>query len=165
MPFAGLSIDADDALRRLKDFQESLLSLVRARRPADPAEVVRRSDADTIYALDAAVEQMIEEFFRDWGHDVPLVLIAEGLVDENGREGARVFPEGTREDSAALRVILDPIDGTRLLMYEKRSAWSLAGAAPNRGSATSLRDLEVAVMTELPTTDRKSTRLNSSHRL
>jgi hypothetical protein len=36
-------------------------------------------------------------------------------------------------------------------MYDKRSAWSLGGAAPNRGPATRLSDIEVAVMTELPT--------------
>ncbi len=36
-------------------------------------------------------------------------------------------------------------------MYDKRSAWALAGVAPNKGPGTSLRDIEVAVMTELPT--------------
>ena len=46
---------------------------------------------------------------------------------------------------------MDPVDGTRGLMYDKRPAWSLAGAAPNKGDATRLSDIEVAVMTELPT--------------
>jgi hypothetical protein len=36
-------------------------------------------------------------------------------------------------------------------MYDKRAAWSLAGAAPNKGPQTRLRDIEVAAMTELPT--------------
>jgi hypothetical protein len=36
-------------------------------------------------------------------------------------------------------------------MYDKRAAWALAGVAPNKGPATRLRDIEVAVMTELPT--------------
>ncbi len=36
-------------------------------------------------------------------------------------------------------------------MYDKRAAWALAGVAPNKGPGTRLRDIEVAVMTELPT--------------
>src|SRR5206468_8298066 len=77
--------------------------------------------------------------------------IAEGIESETGIEGVKVFPDGAREDDAAIRVIVDPIDGTRGLMYDKRAAWALAGVAPNRGPATRLRDIEVAVMTELPT--------------
>jgi len=46
---------------------------------------------------------------------------------------------------------VDPIDGTRGIMYDKRPAWALAGVARNKGSGTRLRDIEVAVMTELPT--------------
>ena len=52
---------------------------------------------------------------------------------------------------AAIRLIVDPIDGTRGIMYDKRSAWSVAGVAPNHGPDTRLRDIEIAVMTELPT--------------
>ena len=44
-----------------------------------------------------------------------------------------VLPEGTPEADAVWRVIVDPIDGTRGLMYQKRSAWILTGVAPNRG--------------------------------
>ena len=47
-------------------------------------------------------------------------------------------------------MIVDPIDGTRGLMYQKRPAWILTGVAPNRGEATSLADIEVAVQTEIP---------------
>ena len=45
-------------------------------------------------------------------------------------------------------VIVDTIDGTRGLMYDKRPAWCLAAAAPHGGS---LRDIVAAAMTELPT--------------
>jgi hypothetical protein len=37
-------------------------------------------------------------------------------------------------------------------MYNKRSAWWLAGLAPNRGDKTSLQDIDVAVQVEIPTT-------------
>jgi hypothetical protein len=35
-------------------------------------------------------------------------------------------------------------------MYQKRSAWILTGVAPNRGPGTSLRDIDLAVQTEIP---------------
>ncbi len=114
-------------------------------------EVTRSTQADTIYAIDADVEPIIEEHCREWAKSTPLVLIAEGIENESGAEGVKVFPKGSREEDAAIRVIIDPIDGTRGIMYDKRPAWSLAGVAPNKGASTRLRDIEVAVMTELPT--------------
>src|SRR5207244_3972763 len=39
---------------------------------------------------------------------------------------------------------------TRGLMYQKRSGWILTGVAPNRGEATRLRDITLAVQTEIP---------------
>src|SRR5213079_1172008 len=36
------------------------------------------------------------------------------------------------------------------LMYQKRSAWILTGVAPNRGPATRLSDIVLAVQTEIP---------------
>ena len=61
-----------------------------------------------------------------------------------------VLPAGRSEAEAALRVLVDPIDGTRGLMYQKRSAWILTGVAPNRGPSTRLRDVVAAVQTEVP---------------
>src|SRR6185503_14548690 len=100
-----------------------------------------------IYKLDLLIEPVIEEFCEEWGRSMPLVVIAEGIEPETGR----VFPSGAREDDARVRIIMDPVDGTRGLMYDKRPAWSLAGAAANKGEVTRLSDIEVAVMTELPT--------------
>ncbi len=61
-----------------------------------------------------------------------------------------MLPEGRSEEEAAQRVLVDPIDGTRGLMYQKRSAWILTGVAPNRGPGTRLRDVVAAVQTEVP---------------
>ncbi len=147
-----LPIDPDDAVDRLKRFQAAVRdALVRSRDAQGLSAVNRASAADTIYQIDALVDPLIVDFCTDWGHATPLVLIAEGMEDENGVEGARVFPEGSRIDDAQIRLIIDPIDGTRGIMYDKRPAWALAGVAPNNGPATCLRDIELAVMTELPT--------------
>jgi len=138
---------------RLREFQRSVRDVViRSHRNASQSAVSRVSSADTIYKIDTDVDPILEAFCSEWSKESPLVLVAEGLEDSEGNEVAhRVFPAGTDEKDAAIRVIVDPIDGTRGIMYDKRSAWALAGVAPNQGSQTRLRDIEIAVMTELPT--------------
>jgi fructose-1,6-bisphosphatase/inositol monophosphatase family enzyme len=104
------------------------------------------SPGDTIYAIDRVSEELLVELFADEiATQSPIVLIAEGLAG-----GQMVLPVGAIETDAIWRVIVDPIDGTRGLMYQKRSAWVLTGVAPNRGAITSLDDIELAVQTEIP---------------
>jgi fructose-1,6-bisphosphatase/inositol monophosphatase family enzyme len=141
-------INPEAILASLRELQRRIRdAIVQSRRAADLHAVSHQSSADTIYKLDLLIEPVIEAFCEEWGKTMPLVLVAEGIEPETGR----VFPAGAREADAAVRIIMDPVDGTRGLMYDKRSAWSLAGAAPNRGAETRLSDIEVAVMTELPT--------------
>jgi hypothetical protein len=61
-----------------------------------------------------------------------------------------VLPHGASERDARWRIIVDPIDGTRGLMYQKRSGWILTGVAPNRGDETTLADIVLAIQTEIP---------------
>lgn len=122
-------------------------AVVAGRRAVDLHQVSHQSSADTIYKLDLLIEPVIEAYCEEWGRKTPLVLVAEGIEPETGR----VFPSGADEKDAEIRIIMDPVDGTRGLMYDKRAAWSLAGAAPNKGRRTKLSDLEVSMMTELPT--------------
>jgi len=110
------------------------------------AAVAREQEGDTIYAVDRVAEELLIDFFEhELASSVPLILVAEGLLD-----GKIVLPRGVHESEAALRIIVDPIDGTRGLMYQKRSAWVLTGVAPNRGEDTNLSDIEIAVQTEIP---------------
>jgi hypothetical protein len=148
-----LPVDPQDVVDRLRHFQRAVREqVVRSRQQRGLHEVDRSTAADTIYSIDTLVDPILEDFCREWSRDVPLVLIAEGIESHDGEaEGVKVFPEGSREADAKLRLIVDPIDGTRGLMYDKRAAWALAGVAPNNGPRTRLRDAEVAVMTELPT--------------
>src|SRR5205085_3157777 len=147
-----LPIDPQSAVDRLREFQRTVRDLiVRSRSARGLHEVSRASAADTIYQIDTVVEPVLDAFCREWAKTTPLVLIAEGVEGEHGREGVKVFPEGTKEEDAAIRLIVDPIDGTRQIMYDKRSAWALAAVTPNRGPNTRLRDVEVSVMSELPT--------------
>jgi hypothetical protein len=104
------------------------------------------SAGDTIYAIDRIGEEsLIEAFESEIGRMTSFVLIGEGF-----KGGQTVLPRGATESDAVWRVIVDPIDGTRGLMFQKRSAWILTGVAPNRGRETSLRDIVLAVQTEIP---------------
>jgi fructose-1,6-bisphosphatase/inositol monophosphatase family enzyme len=109
------------------------------------AHVSRDDEGDTIYAIDVVSEEMLLDFFEELGRTHSFVLIAEGLHD-----GHIVFPRGADESFVTWRIIVDPIDGTRGIMYQKRSAWVLTGVAPNRGNETSLQDIVLAVQTEIP---------------
>ena len=110
------------------------------------ATVVSEQEGDTIFALDRVSEELLIDFFeREVAPHAPVILIAEGLHD-----GKITLPRGTAESDVVWRIIVDPIDGTRGLMYQKRSGWILTGVAPNRGPGTSLNDIELAVQTEIP---------------
>ena len=110
------------------------------------SRIAKEEEGDTIYVVDRIGEALLVEFFqKEMRPFFPLVLVAEGIP--NGR---MMLPAGTPEKEAHWRIIVDPIDGTRGLMYQKRSAWILTGVAENRGVKTSLPDIRLAVQTEIP---------------
>jgi hypothetical protein len=115
---------------------------------ADLAQVARESVADTIYSIDTLSEEAIVHWFEaHWPREWPVELVAEGFDDP----AMRLFPKGTALEETRWRCVVDPIDGTRGIMYDKRPAWVLAGLAPQRGQETRLPDIFVAAMTEIPT--------------
>ena len=111
------------------------------------SQVAQDEEGDTIYQVDRVSEALVVDFFRQevapWA---PLLLIGEGLP--NG--GRVLLPQGVAEEEVRWRVIVDPIDGTRELMYQKRPAWILTGVAANHGPETGLHHIELAVQTEIP---------------
>jgi hypothetical protein len=101
---------------------------------------------DTIFALDRVSEAALLEQFDEIARTWPCVLIAEGI-----RGGHVVLPRGRTPDEATITIIVDPIDGTRGLMYQKRPAWILTGVAPQFAEReATLADIELALQTEIP---------------
>ena len=135
------------AVRRLHEQLRTVVLAASERQGTDDlSRVASDGDGDTLYGLDTVTAGPLVEFFeREVAPHTPVVLIAEGI-----KGGRLVLPHGTPEADVCWHVIVDPIDGTRALMYQKRSGWILTGIAPNRGSATGLRDVEAAVQTEIP---------------
>jgi hypothetical protein len=156
---------AEDFLERLQTLHDALQRhLWRRLRDQDRAAgderpltaVLGDQGGDTIFALDRVADEVLRPGCAAWAAawDMAFVLVAEGLP--GGRE---MYPAHASPAQARFALIADPVDGTRGLMYDKRSAWSLAAVAPitredwwRRGTAPAgLADVVVAIQTELPT--------------
>ena len=125
----------DDARRLLCELGDHIRDVVVGARGMDMAVIEGETIADTIYAIDRVADDTLLDWFEE--HWPGVEVVSEGL-DEPVVVGT----------DPAWTVIVDTIDGTRGLMYDKRPAWCLAAAAPHGGS---LRDIVAAAMTELPT--------------
>lgn len=86
-------------------------------------------EGDTSFAVDRVSEQRLLELVAD----LPVRLVAEGVAAD--------------DRDAEWTLLADPLDGTRQLAHQKRSAWVLLGATRGR----TLADLEVSVAVEVPT--------------
>jgi fructose-1,6-bisphosphatase/inositol monophosphatase family enzyme len=126
----------EEARRLLCALGDHVRDLIVSSRGMDMAAIAGETVADTIYAVDRVADDALLAWFEEhWPGGV--LVVSEGL-DEPVLVGA----------DAAWTVIVDSIDGTRGLMYDKRSAWCLAAVAPPGGG---LADIVAAAMTELPT--------------
>lgn len=144
----------EDAAGVPRPIQESIRVLHEAIRAQARAEVLAHagdalSDApvpaagDVSYSIDLRAEELIDRFFRSEWAGGPVTVVCEGI-------GTRSYPASASDHGVEYRVIVDPLDGTRELMYDKRSAWVLTGVARNRGAETTLADVVYALQTEVP---------------
>ena len=134
------------AILELHDrIRTSVVSAFAEQRPESLSDVAEDGVGDTIYAVDRVSEETLVAGLEQLAREEPLVLVAEGLPPEG-----LVLPRGAHEGECRWRLLVDPIDGTRGLMYQKRPAWILTGVAPNNGPETRLRDILLAVQTEIP---------------
>lgn len=109
--------------------------------------VAAETSSDTIYQIDRVSEEAIAEWLStNWPESEPVALVMEG-IEENETP---VFPKDSLSPKWVL--IMDPIDGTRGIMTDKRPAWVLSALAPIEPGAPCprLKDLRIAAMTEIP---------------
>lgn len=142
------AVDGDDPdLEALVDLgcavRDRVVRVLHGKARGDPARPVRRGAADLQYALDELAEAELPElaarFLTRAGLQVH--LLAEGLP-----------PEGLKLGSPPRHLLLvDPVDGTRGLMLDKRSAFFLAALAPLHPPPR-MQAVTCAVMVEIPTT-------------
>jgi hypothetical protein len=136
-------------LRRLGDGLRGAVSAgLRAESVERLTSVAGERGGDIIYRLDEHGEGALLTLCDEWAREEPFLLVAEGL-----ESGSRIFPADADTEKLAFTLIVDPIDGTRGLMYGKRSAWALLGVAPppRVGAWPTLADITLALQAELPT--------------
>lgn len=147
MPFPPPLETARGLLCALGDHIRDTILDARSRTGAEELSAVAGvTPADTIYRIDRIGEAAILAWFEaHWPAELPVEIVMEGIDDQ----APPVFPTGA---TPAWRCLIDPIDGTRLLMTDKRPAWALAALAPCGDATPRAGDIAVAAMTELPTT-------------
>lgn len=142
------------SFQELHDMQEYILKLhfkihiavrnmIKEQKSQYNSDIITEGYGDVSYAVDSKSETIIDKYFTDNPPKGGAVVICEGL-------GVRIYPETKTKETALWRILIDPLDGTRHIMYDNRSAWILTGVAPNKGEGTSLKDIIVALQTEVP---------------
>lgn len=109
--------------------RDQVLAACRAQTVEELAAYDDSGPGDTAFAVDRVSEERLLELVEG----LPVRLVAEGIADQ--------------APDAEWTLLADPLDGTRPLAHQKRSAWVLLGAT--RGAT--LGDLEVSVAVEVPT--------------
>jgi fructose-1,6-bisphosphatase/inositol monophosphatase family enzyme len=103
-------------LRELHDtIRGAVVAAAERQDPAELSGVERDAEGDTLYRIDGIAESVMLPLFEKLSREHTFVLIAEGLAG-----GQIVYPRGAAESTAAWRIIVDPIDGTRGIMHQKR---------------------------------------------
>ncbi|MFN0205334.1 MAG: hypothetical protein ACKVS6_03360 [Planctomycetota bacterium] len=94
---------------------------------------------DITYRIDAVADEAIYQFADRLGKIAPARILCEGPG------------EIVTGPNPSIRVLIDPIDGTRNVMADLRSAWVLTGfAEETSGQNLTIQDLKYSVQTEIP---------------
>jgi len=127
---------------------------------------------DLTFGLDLPSERSILEWARRWGARAPLSVMTEDAGWRHLGPGGRPAPDGgdgrPRElpdfDHGGPRIAFDPVDGTRNLMADLRSAWTVVSFAGAGSSAPTLEELSGGMLSEIPPSRVERPRLFHAHR-
>ena len=110
------SLDHSTLVTRLRVLQADIRAALRAHMRSQEVGVlsreVRDDSGDTIFGIDAEVEEILIQHCQDWGRTQHFVLVAEG-IDADGLQFGQPGRGGP-----PFRLLVDPIDGTRGLMFD-----------------------------------------------
>lgn len=111
---------------------------------------LRQGAGDITYAIDDHVERAITSWFDEVARLGPLSLMTE----DSGWLHRGPGPAGSMPladfDHGGPRIALDPIDGTRNLMADLRSAWTVVSFAPPGVGGPRLSDQTMGMVSEIP---------------
>jgi fructose-1,6-bisphosphatase/inositol monophosphatase family enzyme len=116
---------------------------------------VHAGAGDVAYAVDLACERAVDAWVDTVAREQPLSLLTEDTgwrhfgPDPRGAAARPVVLPGF--DHGGPRIALDPVDGTRNLMADLRSAWTVVSVAPAGRGVPRLAELELGLVSEIPT--------------
>ena len=123
------------------------------------ARPVGQGAGDVTYGIDEPAEHVLSAWLDECAAEEALSLLTEDAGwrhrGPDGRGGVRAL---TGFDHGGPRIVVDPIDGTRNLMTDLRSAWSVVGLARAGASEPWQRDIVLGILSEIPDTRAASFR-------
>jgi len=112
-----------------------------------------QGQGDVTFGLDVPSEERLAAWLAETARGEPLSLLTEDAgwrhMGPDGRGGARELPGFGH---GGPRIVIDPIDGTRNLMADLRSAWTELAFAPPGPGQPRLADVSDGIVSEIPGT-------------
>lgn len=116
------------------------------------AQPVGQGAGDVTFRLDEVTEEIVTVWLAEVAQRGPISL----LTEDSGWRHVGPGPGGVREldgfDHGGPRLALDPIDGTRNLMTDLRSAWTVVSFAGPGSGEPRLTDISLGIVSEIPDT-------------
>jgi hypothetical protein len=115
------------------------------------ARPVGRGAGDVTFGIDVPAERELDRWLLQMARQEPLSLLTEDAGWRHFGPGKRGKPVELRGfDHGGPRICVDPIDGTRVLMTDLRSAWSVIALAGPGKERPRLSDTVIGVVSEIP---------------
>ncbi len=145
--------------------RSSLLQAVERGALEELARPRAQGAGDWTFGLDLPSEAVVDRWFRSRGREGPLSVFTEDRGWRHLGPGAHGGqPERLSGfDHGGPRIAIDPIDGTRNLMADLRSAWTAIAFAPPGADIPRLADVALGVVAEIPPTNAARFRMLCAH--
>ncbi|MEO6708600.1 MAG: hypothetical protein ABI054_03695 [Planctomycetota bacterium] len=117
---------------------------------AELARPLRAGAGDVTFGIDQCAEDALDRWLTDTARHENISLLSEDTGWRHrgpGGGGVRELPDF---DHGGPRIAIDPIDGTRHLMSDMRSAWSIVSFAPPGAREPRMADLTLGLVSEIP---------------
>ena len=117
------------------------------------ARPVGVGSGDVTFQPDKTTESYLDDWFAGQAALAPLSLLTEDTGWRHGGPGPSpgTWQELPNSDHGGARIVIDPIDGTRHLLFELRSAWTVIGVASPGCDSPDQSAIEYGLVTEIPT--------------
>ena len=160
------------SLQHLEALMDSIRVATRARLASEEsirglapaAEVVGAGAGDVTYGIDLESEEVVTQWFEERARAGPLSLFTEDMGWRHAGPTSDGWEELESFDHGGPRVAIDPIDGTRPLLGDLRSAWTSIAACPPGPGEPRASDVHIGLLGELPTSSTEAWRIIRARR-